>query len=198
MRRQKSPTLVGFMGTKTIRQQSGSPFLAHVDGNVLEAATFGILGPDGKPNKENYEWKTIPQGAATYFLERTVAAALDTRLNDKPGAYLSNSSEANKNLAPHSSDPAIAAKLWTVMEEITGESSRSRPADPPRLSKTMSEFGIARTQTLLEVGMEPERKLWRVIYAQPHSTPISLSDGRHAAVRLDYGNDIKDPAPMEK
>ncbi|KAJ7478191.1 hypothetical protein FB451DRAFT_1452447 [Mycena latifolia] len=88
-------------------------------------AGHGILGPDGKPNQENCEWKTISQGAAT-----TVAAAFHARLNaiyiisslaNKPGAYLSNSVEAKKDLARHSSDPAIAAKLWTVTEEIIGE-----------------------------------------------------------------------------
>jgi hypothetical protein len=25
----------------------------------------GMLGPDGQPNREKFEWKTIPQGAAT-------------------------------------------------------------------------------------------------------------------------------------
>jgi hypothetical protein len=27
---------------------------------------LGILGPDGLPNEEKFQWKTIPQGAATY------------------------------------------------------------------------------------------------------------------------------------
>ncbi|KAJ6537217.1 hypothetical protein DFH09DRAFT_1400900 [Mycena vulgaris] len=77
---------------------------------------FGLLNADGKPNTVDYKWKTLPQGAAT-----TVAAAFDPRLNDKPGAYLADSTEANKDLAPHSSDPANAAKLWSVTEEIIGE-----------------------------------------------------------------------------
>ncbi|KAJ7098895.1 hypothetical protein C8R44DRAFT_888741 [Mycena epipterygia] len=76
----------------------------------------GILGPDGKPNTETFEWKTIPQGAAT-----TMAAVFDTRFNDKPGAYLSDSNEANKDVAGHSSDPVNATKLWTVTEEIISE-----------------------------------------------------------------------------
>ncbi|KAJ7142309.1 hypothetical protein C8R44DRAFT_923836 [Mycena epipterygia] len=62
------------------------------------------------------EWKTLPQGAAT-----TVTAAFDTRLNDKPGAYLFDCNEATKDIAPHSSDPVNAAKLWTITEEIIGE-----------------------------------------------------------------------------
>jgi hypothetical protein len=30
---------------------------------------LGILGPDGLPNKEKFDWKTIPQGAATYVVK---------------------------------------------------------------------------------------------------------------------------------
>jgi len=77
----------------------------------------GMLDADGKPNKEKYKWKTIPQGAAT-----TIAAAFDTRFSDKPGAYLDDSNDATATIAPHSSDPAIAAKLWTVTEKIVGQS----------------------------------------------------------------------------
>ncbi|KAJ7478192.1 hypothetical protein FB451DRAFT_182384 [Mycena latifolia] len=84
--------------------------------SIADMQAFGILGPDGKPSTEKFPWKTIPQGAAT-----TVAAAFDTRLNDKPGAYLDDSTLATESLAPHSSDPANAEKLWTVTEEIIGE-----------------------------------------------------------------------------
>ncbi|KAJ7457780.1 hypothetical protein FB451DRAFT_588716 [Mycena latifolia] len=77
---------------------------------------LGFLGADGQPNHENHKWKTIPQGAAT-----TVTAAFDPRLNDKPGAYLDDSSVANESVAAHSSDPANAAKLWTITEQIIGE-----------------------------------------------------------------------------
>ncbi|KAF7338945.1 Short-chain dehydrogenase/reductase family protein [Mycena venus] len=81
---------------------------------VLQA--LGVLLPDGKPNTAFGQWKTIPQGAAT-----TVAAAFDTRLNDKPGAYLDNCVVANEKVAAHSSDPVIAEKLWTVSEKLIGE-----------------------------------------------------------------------------
>jgi len=83
---------------------------------IAELQAAGILGADGQPNTEKMKWKTIPQGAAT-----TVAAAFDTRLNDIPGAYLSDSTEANNEVAAHSSDPVNAEKLWTVTEEIIGE-----------------------------------------------------------------------------
>ncbi|KAJ6584359.1 NAD-P-binding protein [Mycena capillaripes] len=82
-----------------------------------EMIALGILKPDGQPNTEKSPWKTIPEGAAT-----TVAAAFDPRLEDKPGSYLDDSVEANDKIAPHSSDPETAAKLWKITEEIIGES----------------------------------------------------------------------------
>ncbi|KAF7336959.1 Short-chain dehydrogenase/reductase family protein [Mycena venus] len=77
---------------------------------------FDILGRDGLPNEEKFQWKTIPQGAAT-----TVAAAFDPRISDKPGSYLDDSKIANEAVASHSSDPVIAERLWTVTEKIIGE-----------------------------------------------------------------------------
>ncbi|KAF7364716.1 Short-chain dehydrogenase/reductase family protein [Mycena venus] len=83
--------------------------------DILTAA--GVLTPEGLPNLDvPYEWKTLGQGAAT-----TVAAAFDTRLDAKPGSYLVDSVEANDQIAPHSSDPECAAKLWTITESIVGE-----------------------------------------------------------------------------
>ncbi|CAK5278277.1 unnamed protein product [Mycena citricolor] len=73
----------------------------------------GILGPDGQPNTQDMQWKTIPEGAAT-----TVAAALDPLLDASPGAYLDDSVVANDKIEEHSADPANAAKLWDVSEEI--------------------------------------------------------------------------------
>ncbi|KAJ7495316.1 hypothetical protein FB451DRAFT_1076972 [Mycena latifolia] len=90
--------------------------IAQKEEAIPHMQAVGVLGPDGKPNTDSVPWKTIPQGAAS-----TVAAAFDTRLNDKPGAYLADSTEANQERALHSSDPANAAKLWTVTEEIIGE-----------------------------------------------------------------------------
>ncbi|KAJ7367460.1 hypothetical protein DFH08DRAFT_828585 [Mycena albidolilacea] len=77
---------------------------------------LGILGPDGLPNKEKFDWKTIPQGAAT-----TVAAAFDPRISDTPGSYLDDSKVANEAVVAHSSDPANSEKLWTMTEQIIGE-----------------------------------------------------------------------------
>ncbi|KAJ6453151.1 hypothetical protein C8R45DRAFT_636561 [Mycena sanguinolenta] len=76
----------------------------------------GILTPEGLPNTEKVPWKTLGQGAAT-----TLAAAFDTRLESKSGAYLVDCVEANDKVAPHCSDPDTAAKLWTITEGIVGE-----------------------------------------------------------------------------
>ncbi|KAJ7738155.1 hypothetical protein B0H16DRAFT_1571020 [Mycena metata] len=84
--------------------------------SIPHMQSYGILGPDGQPSSEHFQWKTIPQGAAT-----TMAASFDTRLNAVPGAYLSDGMDATKVVAPHSSDPANAARLWTLTEEIIGE-----------------------------------------------------------------------------
>ncbi|KAJ7231862.1 hypothetical protein B0H12DRAFT_205746 [Mycena haematopus] len=84
--------------------------------NKAALITLGVLTPEGLPNTEKYPWKTLNQGAAT-----TVAAAFDTRLDAKPGAYLSDAVEANDQIAPHCSDQETAAKLWTLSEDIVGE-----------------------------------------------------------------------------
>ncbi|KAJ7661132.1 NAD-P-binding protein [Mycena rosella] len=77
---------------------------------------IGFLGADGQPSTDKVQWKTIPQGAAT-----TVAAAFDTRIEDKPGAYLDDGTEANAKLAAHCADPGNAEKLWKITEQIIGE-----------------------------------------------------------------------------
>ncbi|KAJ6595083.1 hypothetical protein DFH09DRAFT_1357831 [Mycena vulgaris] len=84
--------------------------------SIPEMQALGILGPDGLPNNEKFEWKTIQQGAAT-----TVAAAFDPRISDQAGAYLDNSTVANETVVPHTSDPANAERLWTLTEKIIGE-----------------------------------------------------------------------------
>ncbi|KAJ7104357.1 hypothetical protein B0H15DRAFT_960562 [Mycena belliarum] len=83
--------------------------------SLADFQAAGLLGLDGQPNPQ-MPWRTIPQGAATIL-----AAAFDPRLDKTPGAYLVDCVEANKELAPHSSDPNNAEKLWTVTEDIIGE-----------------------------------------------------------------------------
>ncbi|CAK5278289.1 unnamed protein product [Mycena citricolor] len=88
----------------TNKEESLEPFKA-----------LGILGSDGQPNTQDFQWKTIPEGAAT-----NVAAAFDPRLDASPGAYLDDSKVANDKLAAHTADPANAAKLWDLSEQIVG------------------------------------------------------------------------------
>ncbi|KAJ6486522.1 hypothetical protein C8R47DRAFT_1216627 [Mycena vitilis] len=90
--------------------------IAEKKDNKDDLVAIGALNPDGTPSSENFEWKTIPQGAAT-----TVAAAFDTRLEHKAGAFLVNGCVANDQIAAHSSSPEIAAKLWSISEEIVRE-----------------------------------------------------------------------------
>ncbi|KAJ7648769.1 hypothetical protein DFH06DRAFT_1332374 [Mycena polygramma] len=79
--------------------------------------SVGFLDADGKPvPNPGRTFKTIPQGAAT-----TVVAAFDPRLEDKSGSYLADCVEANEAVAPHSSDPVMAQKLWALTEKIVGE-----------------------------------------------------------------------------
>ncbi|KAJ6628592.1 hypothetical protein B0H10DRAFT_2209497 [Mycena sp. CBHHK59/15] len=84
--------------------------------SIADMQALGFIGPDRQPLENgNFEWKTIPQGAAT-----TVAAAFDPSLNAWRVPH--NSTVANDAVASHSSDPAIAEKLWTETEKIIGES----------------------------------------------------------------------------
>ncbi|KAF7348087.1 Short-chain dehydrogenase/reductase family protein [Mycena sanguinolenta] len=84
--------------------------------NRAALTAIGTLTPEGLPNPEHITWKTLGQGAAT-----TVAAAFDIRLESKSGAYLVDCVEANDKIAPHCSNTETAAKLWTITEEIVGE-----------------------------------------------------------------------------
>ncbi|KAJ6555026.1 hypothetical protein DFH09DRAFT_1365978 [Mycena vulgaris] len=95
----------GLVETNGIREENKDAFKA-----------YGILDADGRPNPK-FPWKTIPEGAAT-----TVVAAFDPSLSDKPGAYLDDCKDASDKIAPHSSDPANASKLWAVTEKVLGQS----------------------------------------------------------------------------
>ncbi|KAJ7119703.1 NAD-P-binding protein [Mycena epipterygia] len=85
--------------------------------NAYAVHPGSTLDKNGEPNTTLFQWKTIPEGAAT-----TIFAAFDPSLNDKSGAYLSDCKDASSSVAPHSCDPANAEKLWNITEEIIGES----------------------------------------------------------------------------
>ncbi|KAJ6450080.1 hypothetical protein C8R45DRAFT_1224221 [Mycena sanguinolenta] len=50
----------------------------------------------------------------------TVVAAFDPRLNDKSGAYLVDCQIATETIAPHTSDPVRAERLWKLTEDFIG------------------------------------------------------------------------------
>ncbi|KAJ7234371.1 hypothetical protein B0H12DRAFT_158288 [Mycena haematopus] len=77
---------------------------------------MGLLDENGEPSSVNFQWKTIPQGAAP-----AVVAAFDPRLNGKSGAYLVDCQIATETIAPHTSDPGRARTLWALTEDIIGE-----------------------------------------------------------------------------
>jgi len=81
---------------------------------VMQA--MGLVNADGEPNTKDFEWKTIPQGAAT-----TITAAFDPRIATKSGSYLNDSKISDEMISAHTADPEVAAKLWAVTEEIVGE-----------------------------------------------------------------------------
>ncbi|KAK7022333.1 short-chain dehydrogenase/reductase family protein [Favolaschia claudopus] len=78
--------------------------------------SIGFLKADGTPNDRDHPFKTIPQGAAT-----TIAAAFDPRIEDQSGSFLWDCAVANDKIAPHSSDPERAKRLWAATEEAVGE-----------------------------------------------------------------------------
>ncbi|KAJ7055723.1 NAD-P-binding protein [Mycena amicta] len=98
-----------------IKSYSLCPGLIHT--NMIDHPTaLPELHADGKPDTTKLEWKTLEQGAAT-----TLVAAFDPRIADQPGSYLDDCILANESVAPHSSDPANAKKLWELTESIIGE-----------------------------------------------------------------------------
>ncbi|KAJ7675909.1 hypothetical protein DFH06DRAFT_1466665 [Mycena polygramma] len=89
--------------------------IMQTDAAIAGLHKLGYLTADGQPIDES-KFKTIAQGAAT-----TLVAALEPALNETPGAYLCDCVLANELIAPHSSDPANAEKLWNMTEHIIGK-----------------------------------------------------------------------------
>ncbi|KAJ7688119.1 hypothetical protein B0H17DRAFT_1203128 [Mycena rosella] len=79
---------------------------------------YGFLDAEGKPVNSNpaYQWKSIPEGAAT-----TVVAAFDSSLSATPGAYLDDCKDATASIAPYAADSANGALLWEATEKILGQ-----------------------------------------------------------------------------
>ncbi|KAF9514817.1 hypothetical protein BS47DRAFT_1392078 [Hydnum rufescens UP504] len=51
-----------------------------------------------------------------------IIAAFDPSLKGHSGSYLADCQLQNESVAPHASDPVLAKKLWTLSEELLGES----------------------------------------------------------------------------
>jgi NAD(P)-dependent dehydrogenase (short-subunit alcohol dehydrogenase family) len=98
----------------------------HVTDGSLEAMLEQInaaLAADGRPP---YQWKTVPQGAAT-----SVWAAFVARPEDIGGRYCedchvselvgADASPVAPGVRPYALDPAHAKTLWTISEELVGE-----------------------------------------------------------------------------
>jgi len=62
------------------------------------------------------EFKTIPQGAAT-----TVWAAVAPELDDRGGVYCADAEVRDEEVAAYALDPDAAQRLWTMSEELVGE-----------------------------------------------------------------------------
>jgi NAD(P)-dependent dehydrogenase (short-subunit alcohol dehydrogenase family) len=88
---------------------------------VVETDLFRYMGEDDKATldrriaKAGLEMKTPSQGAST-----TIVAATSPDLAGKGGAYLEDC-QISEAVAAHALDPADAARLWTLSEELTGE-----------------------------------------------------------------------------
>ncbi|KAJ6629779.1 hypothetical protein B0H10DRAFT_1939419 [Mycena sp. CBHHK59/15] len=93
------------VGCRKIHQGLGEQILRPKSGpNSNMFAAYG----SAKCVQAKYVSMFVDVGSTTLVYPRslmTVTAAFDTRLNDKPDAYLSHFNEANKNVAAHSSDP---------------------------------------------------------------------------------------------
>ncbi|KAJ7809915.1 hypothetical protein B0H14DRAFT_3151425 [Mycena olivaceomarginata] len=97
-----------------------NPSLAYFQAKAPSTRTVSILvecwGQMDNPTVKNSSGRLLRKELPT-----TVVTAFDPRLNDKPGAYLKDGAVATESVAPHSSDPVVAEKLWAVTEKIIGE-----------------------------------------------------------------------------
>jgi hypothetical protein len=101
---------------------------------------LGIFGPDGLPNKEKFDWKTIPQGAATYVVQlssplqlayiflpySTVAAAFDPRISGRFACFYF------QRLNPLPSFPADKPGSYLDDSKVANEAVASHSSDPVR------------------------------------------------------------------
>ncbi|KAF9514818.1 hypothetical protein BS47DRAFT_1342568 [Hydnum rufescens UP504] len=95
-----------------------------VDPGLVRLSNYSHLDAHDKGDERRGEklhdkitWKTPQEGISTH-----IVAAFDPSIKDHSGSYLADCQVHNESVAPHASDPALAEKLWTLSEELLGES----------------------------------------------------------------------------
>jgi NAD(P)-dependent dehydrogenase (short-subunit alcohol dehydrogenase family) len=98
----------------------------HLDPNLLPQMLEKINADLEAAGKPPFQWKTVPQGAAT-----SVWAAAVARAEDLGGRYCENChlsevidgalSDISEGVRPYALDPAKAKALWAKSEEMVGE-----------------------------------------------------------------------------
>ncbi|KAM0751051.1 NAD(P)-binding protein [Meredithblackwellia eburnea MCA 4105] len=88
---------------------------------VEDGKNMGYLDKEGKPiqeikDRERGNWKTIPEGTSTQ-----IVAAFDPQIGGQAGSYLEDAQIANEKAKPWALDKENAAKLWTLSEQMVGE-----------------------------------------------------------------------------
>jgi NAD(P)-dependent dehydrogenase (short-subunit alcohol dehydrogenase family) len=101
----------------------------HMDPSQVETMVAGMNQQLAKEGKPPFEWKTIPQGAATSVWTSVVASA-----DQVGGRYCENCHVGNivaddvvisaisEGVRGYALDPELAEKLWRKSEELVGES----------------------------------------------------------------------------
>ncbi|KAJ7616441.1 NAD-P-binding protein [Roridomyces roridus] len=86
-------------------------------GMYNDCHSLGLFDENEQPSPK-FDWKTIPQGAATHVL-----SAFSSRIFhlNQSGSYLVDCKVANDQRAPHASDPTNAARVWEATERVLGQ-----------------------------------------------------------------------------
>ncbi|ORY60394.1 oxidoreductase [Leucosporidium creatinivorum] len=84
-----------------------------------EKRAMGINTETGETQSTVFEWKTLPQGAATH-----IVAAFDPNIAEQSGSYLDDCQLANQNAESYALDEeseSNAERLWKLSEELVGD-----------------------------------------------------------------------------
>ena len=106
------------LGDRGVHAYAVHPGMIATDlGRYMTKADFQALvdRASASPSGGMPEYKTVEQGAAT-----SVWAATASELDAQGGTYLADA-EVNDQHAPYARDPDSAARLWTLTEEMVGQ-----------------------------------------------------------------------------